>query len=115
MRPESFEQACDVLGIPTTLPEFPHLAEKEQNSLIADYKLTVIIKVLNGDNVADWTNGNQPKQQPFFRMNPFSLYDVFAYCVISCVPSRLCPLDEEDAEYVTEKFSDLYKAYMTGE
>ncbi len=54
---KSFEDACEILSIDPDLPDASMLPEKDGKSIIAYYKLTVIIRALNEGWVPIWKDG----------------------------------------------------------
>lgn len=110
---KTFEDACKVLNIDSTLPDFSR-TPRLQKSLEAQYQLAVIAQALNGDWQPDWKDDDEQKFQLYWDMSDggFSLcyvnYD-FQYTI---VPSCLCFKSREIAEYAAETFYELYKSYM---
>lgn len=113
---KTFEDACKKLGIdPTKLPDVSMLPEADGQALLAQYKLTVIARALNGGWVPDWDNGRFDKYYPWFRMSSspgFSFYDFDYVHSFSLVGSRLCYKSSELAEYAGKQFIDLYRDLM---
>ena len=65
---KSFEDACEILGIDTTLPDVSVLPEKDRRSIIAFYKLTIITRALNEGWEPNWEDGSEWKYFPWFDM-----------------------------------------------
>ncbi|MGE8528472.1 hypothetical protein [Chryseobacterium rhizosphaerae] len=85
---------------------------------IAYRQVKLIVKVLNEGWVPDWTNSNETKYYPWFKMGSSSgsgfSYHVYDYWgSFSYVGSRLCFKSRELAEYAGEQFTEIYKKYMT--
>lgn len=113
---KTFEDACVALGIdPTKLPDVSMLDAADGKALLAQYKLTIIARALNGGWTPDWNNGQWDKYYPWFWMSSsrgFSVYDYGHDLDPSVVGSRLCYKSEEVAEYAGTQFTDLYKDLM---
>lgn len=118
---KSFEDACNHLGInPNDLPVVDMLPEKNRKSIIAYYKLTIIIRALNEGwepNFSDW---NEYKYYNWFyiekdrdkRSSGFR-YNVADYASAnSDIGSRLCFKNKELARYAAEQFKELYREYL---
>ena len=80
-------------------------------------KLKHIIKVVNGpDFIVDWTNNNQKKWYPYFKVVPSgfgfsgSCYD--CTCTFTDVSSRLCLESDEKATHVGTQFTNLYELFI---
>ncbi len=110
-RIKTFEDAHRETGAPDT-PEFSEVPEDVREFLKAIYQAAVITKALVGDWKADWSDGNQRKWFPWFRMSSggFVFHDsYFAYSsAIAGHASRLCFPTEEMAEYAGRQFTDVY-------
>lgn len=117
---KTFEDACKVLGIEPTVPEFSGVEESERKALIAHYKLTVIARALNNGWKPNWNDWNQWKYYPWFRMGDnggspgvgSSFYGFGRDYARSAVGSRLCFESEELANYAGQQFEELYKDYF---
>ena len=110
-RVKSFEDACEVLGIAPYLPDVSLLEKEFRNSVIAQYKLQVIIKVLNEGWTPDWNDSNQYKYYTWFNMrnNTLSFRNYHDWATFSGVGSRLCLKTSTLAEYCGKQFIGLYK------
>lgn len=85
---------------------------------IAYRQIKLIVKALNEGWTPDWTNSNEYKYFPWFKMGSSSgsgfSYRVFDYWnSASVVGSRLCFKSRELAEYAGKQFTEIYKQYMT--
>jgi hypothetical protein len=115
---KTFDDACKVLNLePTIIPDFSLFPKEEQEAMQAHAKLIIIAKVINGDWVPDWTNSNEYKYYPWFKMGSSSgvgfSCNVFDYWHSSShVGSRLCFETREKAIYAGKQFEDLYKSYF---
>jgi len=114
-RIKTYEDACTELG------EKP-LNESELKSFgftpdeINYRKLKTVIKVLNEGWVPDWTNGNQAKWYPYFRLSSgaFGFADTAYDCSDAAAGngSRLCLSSAELATYAGKQFVDIFKGFM---
>ena len=114
-RIKTYEDACTELG------EKP-LNESELKSFgftpdeINYRKLKTVIKVLNEGWVPDWTNGNQAKWYPYFRVSSGAFVFIGASCDCSFasagIGSRLCLSSAELATYAGKQFVDIFKGFM---
>jgi hypothetical protein len=120
---KSFEDACEVLGLDSKkLPIVENLPEKDRQSIIAYYKLTVIARALNEGWEPDFSDWNQWKYWNWFYVeskdNGASAGFVFASTPYAAsttgayIGSRLCFKTRELATYARENFRDLYLEYL---
>jgi hypothetical protein len=113
----SFEIACQIKGIATTLPDVSSWPAAFRRPLQAFYKLTVIRDAIVGDWVPDWNNSDQRKWFPIFWMNKpgFRLYDVYYGITRSFTNGgpRLWFETEEQARYAATTFLSLWEEWMT--
>lgn len=85
--------------------------------IVAYKKLCHIVKTINEEWTPDWSNTNQRKWYPWFRVlsSGFGFSD--SYCVYDytypSVGSRLCFETEEKCDYAAEQFIGLYEDFMT--
>lgn len=112
-RVKSFEDACQVLGISTNVPEVKGLPRKHQKAIIANYKLIVIAEALNEGWKPNWQDSDEYKYYPWFDMsNPAGVGYSFTYYAASSTPasfgSRLCLKNRELAIYFGQTFTDLF-------
>lgn len=118
---KSFEDACKHLGLnPNDLPVVDMLPEKDRKSIIAFYKLTIIIRALNEGWEPDWSNWDEWKYYNWFYVEKGEdqrssglRYDG-ADCTFTCTGtgSRLCFKNIELAKYAAEQFKELYREYL---
>lgn len=108
MKIKSFEQACHLLGLPTTIPDGPKW-------LKATYQLGVIATASRENVKIDWSNYEQSKWFVLWNMSRFSLYCVSYSYTLSHVPPSFVFLSEEDAEHCVETFPELWKDYFSNE
>ena len=118
---KSFEDACKHLRLnPNDLPVVDMLPEKDRKSIIAFYKLTIIIRALNEGWEPDWSNWDEWKYYNWFyveegedqRSSGFRCDGTSCACTSSRAGSRLCCGTSDDAEYIGKKFEDLYNDYF---
>lgn len=112
-RVKSFEDACQVLGISTNVPEVKGLPRKHQKAIIANYKLIVIAEALNEGWKPNWQDSDEYKYYPWFDMsNPagvgFSHTHLTASKTNASFGSRLCLKNRELAIYFGQTFTDLF-------
>ena len=118
---KTFEDACKVLGLePENFPIVENLPEKDQRSIIAYYKLVIIIRSLNEGWEPDFTDWKQWKYWNWFYLESYGAAAGFACATTSNaasttyanVGSRLCFKTRELATYAREQFQDLYFEYL---
>lgn len=112
-RVKSFEDACQVLGISTNVPEVKGLPRKHQKAIIANYKLIVIAEALNEGWKPNWQDSDEYKYYPWFDMsNPAGVGYSSTYYTASrtyaSIGSRLCLKNRELAIYFGQTFTDLF-------
>lgn len=112
-RVKSFEDACQVLGISTNVPEVKGLPRKHQKAIIANYKLIVIAEALNEGWKPNWQDSDEYKYYPWFDMsNPAGVGYSHTYNTASypnaAFGSRLCLKNRELAIYFGQTFTDLF-------
>jgi hypothetical protein len=116
---KTFEDACKELGLTAYVPIVGYLPEKDRKSIIAYYKLTIIIRALNEGWEPDFTNRKQHKYWNWFYMNigaaagfvSVHTHSTATYAGTN-VCSRLCFKTRELAVYAREQFHDLYFEYI---
>lgn len=112
-RVKSFEDACQVLGISTDVPEVKGLPRKHRKAIVANYKLIIIAEALNEGWKPNWQDSNEYKYYPWFDMsNPagvgYSHTPTTASYASASVGSRLCFKNRELAIYFGQTFTDLF-------
>lgn len=112
-RVKSFEDACQVLGISTNVPEVKGLPRKHQKAIIANYKLIVIAEALNEGWKPNWQDSDEYKYYPWFDMsNPAGVGCSYTLNTASYttadIGSRLCLKNRELAIYFGQTFTDLF-------
>lgn len=115
-RIKSFEEACLQLGLdPTQLPVVANLPEKDQNAIIAFYKLTIITRALNEGWEPNWKNWDEYKYYNYFFVrwgSGFVCSDTDFTLTYAGIGSRLCFKSQELAEYALSQFKELYLQYL---
>lgn len=118
---KSFEDACKHLGLnPNDLPVVDMLPEKDRKSIIAFYKLTIIIRALNEGWEPDWSNWDEWKYYNWFyvekgedqRSSGFRCNAAVYASAGTGTGSRLCFKNTELAKYAAEQFKELYREYL---
>jgi hypothetical protein len=105
---------------PKSLAIVGHLPEKDQKSIIAYYKLTIIIRALNEEWEPDFSDWSQWKYWNWFYMEnngasaglAFANANYAASVTSTNISSRLCFKTRELATYAREQFRDLYFEYL---
>lgn len=114
---KTFEDACRMLGIQPTTPDFSFLEEKEQKAHEAHFKLVIITKALNEGWKPDWSNGKFDKWFAWFYFDNSSSAGRFSFGLsdhllsYSLCGSRLCFKSSELARYAGTQFEALFRAY----
>ena len=105
---KSFEDVCIILNINL---DYSHYNSKIS---IATEKLELIYKVLNQGWKPNWSNSNEYKYFPYFKMSPFGFDDAGCgiWVTVSDAGSRLCGKTDTIAEYTGRQFEDLYRDFM---
>ena len=112
---KSFEDACKHLRLnPNDLPVVDMLPEKDRKSIIAFYKLTIIIRALNEGwepecKYYNWFYVEKGEDQ---RSSGFRYYVTYFTDTRTSIGSRLCFKNRELAEYAAEQFKKLYREYL---
>ena len=118
-RIKTFEEACEIKKIPTTLPQVNTLPEIYQKPMIAIYQLIVITDVLNEGWKPNWEDDSERKFYPYFYISAHNkehkesnfeyLGYVCDYINVSVVP-WLHFKSAELAEYASNQFIEIYKS-----
>jgi hypothetical protein len=117
---KTFEDACKVLGLdPENIPFVENLPEKDRRSIVAYYKLTIIIRALNEGWEPDFSDYSQWKYWNWFYVDRGAYAGfAFAYTYYSAsftsaaLGSRLCFKTRELATFARGNFRDLYFEYL---
>ena len=113
-RVKTFEDICLIEG--TTVADFQAQCDNKIDSKDerAYKKLKLIAKVLNEGWKPDWSNGNENKYYPYFRMSGFGFSATYCGWARTGTTggSRLCFKTRELAEYAGKQFEMIYKDYL---
>ena len=117
---QSYEDACQLLGIKPTYPKFTQCAKIDRPSMIAYHKLIVIIRALNllpnGKCwVPDLNDTSQEKYAIWWHIINNKLGSTLTYYTPSYttyVGSRLLFKSKPLAKYCAEQFKDLWQDYL---
>jgi hypothetical protein len=115
-RVTSFEDAYELADKKTR--EECEISSTDSLDVVAYKKLKLVIKVINEDWIADYTESSQPKYYPWFKVLPSG--SGFAFSYANCaydrssayVGVRLCFETREKCEYVAEQFTQLYEEFL---
>lgn len=118
---QSYEDACQLLGIKPTYPKFTRCAKIDRPSMIAYHKLIIIIRALNLlPNGKYWIPDFNYSWQNKYRIwwdtinNKLgSAYTTYAPSAPdTTVGSRLLFRSKPLAEYCAKQFKDLWQDYL---
>lgn len=113
---KTFKDACQALNLdPTHLPIVDLLPEKDRKSIIAYYKLTIIIRALNEGWEPNWYDNNERKFYNYFYClsgSGFVCSNTNFTHSIADFGSRLCLKSRNLAEYALSQYKDLYEEYL---
>jgi hypothetical protein len=114
---KTFMDACKKLNI-SPIDDLNLLKNLSINnkSIIAQYKLSIIYEAINNGWVPDFTNSNQYKYYPYFKVLSSGLdysYSFYVYdYTYTTVGVRLCTDTAAKAEYIGKQFKDFYEDYL---
>ena len=113
---KTYEDACAIIG-EKPIDEENLLSSGLDKSDIAFMKLKAIYKAANKMNrnwKADFSDSNQHKYYPYFvwRSSGFRCNGTRCTYACTCIGSRLCCGNSDDAEYIGKQFEDLYNDYF---
>jgi hypothetical protein len=124
---KTFADACKKLKLnPKSLPDVSMLPKIHRKSIIAHYKLIIIIQALNDGWTPNWSDSDEYKYYNYFwikadkikadkkRPSGFDFSVTYYYCAYDCTDasSRLCFKTQELADYARKNFVGLYKDYL---
>lgn len=114
---KSYEDACKTLNLdPAALPAVDNLPEKDRKSIVAYYKLTVIIRALNEGWEPNWQDWDEYKYFNWFYIDSAGFACANTYNTVantnSDIGSRLCFKNDTLARYARETFKGLYLDYL---
>jgi hypothetical protein len=119
---KTFEDACRERSVdPNALPDVSMLPERHRKSMVAYFKLCIIVEAINDGWEPDYSNTDQFKYFPYFAVEAdtdrpsgfgFSDANYVSWGARTAVGSRLCFSTREMALYAAEQFKDLYIDYL---
>jgi hypothetical protein len=118
---QSYEDACQLLGIKPTYPKFVQCAKIDRPSMIAYHKLIIIIRALNLlSNGKCWIpnfNNHEYKYGLWWYITsdnkPGSAFTAYTPSYANAyVGSRLLFRSRSLAEYCAKQFKDLWQEYL---
>ena len=90
--------------------------ETDSPHIVAYKKICHIVKTINNGWTPDWSNDNQHKYNPYFKVSPSGSGFSDLHCDFDCagtlVGSRLLTDSGEKALYMANQFQDLYVQYL---
>ena len=90
--------------------------ETDRPHIVAYKKICHIVKTINNGWTPDWSNNNQYKYNPYFKVSPsgsgFSVSTFEYFSAFTHVGSRLLTDSSEKALYMANQFQDLYVQYL---
>ena len=116
---KTFEDACEALGIKSEdfKITYPENVSHHGKAFAAHMKLVIIAEALNEGWKPNWSDWDEYKYYPWFRMGSpsgvgFSCLGCGRDFTASDVGSRLCFKSRELAKYAGNQFEELYKEYF---
>ena len=119
---QSYEDACQLLGIKPTYPKFTRCAKIDRPSMIAYHKLIIIIRALNllpnGKCwIPNFNNRNEFKYELWWHITlnnelGYVLTHATSYTTHTNVGLRLLFKSRSLAEYCAKQFKDLWQDYI---
>lgn len=120
-RIKTYEDACEELGLDPE-DQLPFYTKEDGNDdafklcINAFTKLCIIARALNEGWIPDFTNTNQYKWFPWFRVTSagfgLSISNFSASNTNAALGSRLCLKSESLAEYFGKQFIDIHEVYL---
>ncbi|MBD3748534.1 MAG: hypothetical protein IE931_03465 [Sphingobacteriales bacterium] len=114
----SYEDACEELEREQIeLSDFNFLPAKDREAAFGFHQITTIIEAYNEGWQPDWTDSNETKYYPWFRLVGSGVG--FSYDVYGCgdshtyVGSRLVLKSSDLAIHVGKTFIDIYNKFLT--
>jgi hypothetical protein len=124
---KSFEEALDILesrspGIKEEFEAISQLKTRYSRRIINEFKLMIIIEVLNEGWIPDWKNFSQRKWYPWFYIDSTGAIAGLGYVssihaasyTNASLGSWLCCKSEKLAEYAGRTFLPLYNEMLLG-
>ena len=118
---QSYEDACQLLGIKPKYPKFVQCAKIDRPSMIAYHKLIIIIRALNllpnGKCwIPDFDNPHESKYRIWWNIidNKLSFLNTSnaPSLAVTAFGSRLLFRSRSLAEYCAKQFKDLWQDYL---
>ena len=112
---KSFEDACKLLNIDPGQCPVENCPEKDKLSLMAYYKLVIIIRALNEGWEPNWKNWDERKWYNYFWTESASGFvrSITDYSfTFTSIGARLCFKSRELAEYARKQFEQLYLEFL---
>ena len=114
---KSFEDACQKLSINSNFSNVLFsIDNKSTKSIIANYKLCIIYEAINNGWIPDYTDPNQYKYYPYFKVLPSGLVcsNTSYACdgTITFIGVRLCTDTAVKAKYIGKQFKYIYEDYL---
>ena len=118
---QSYEDACQILGIKPTYPKFVQCAKIDRPSMIAYHKLIIIIRALNllpngKPRVPDFNKPHESKYRIWWNIIDnklgFANATVAPSYTYTNFSSRLLFRSRPLAEYCAKQFKDLWQDYL---
>ena len=116
---ERITNFVDVLMLLNVDPkEFVEQTKNLPSDELAYKQLKLIVQAFNEGWVPDWTNSNEYKYYPWFKMGSpsgggFSSHDCDSWITTSTVGSRLCFKSADLAKHAGQLFESIYKDFLT--
>ena len=118
---QSYEDACQILGIKPTYPKFTQCTKIDRPSMIAYHKLIIIIRALNLlPNGKCWVPDFNKPHESKYRIWWNIIDNKLGYAYTTATPSnayagvgsRLLFRSRPLAEYCAKQFKDLWQDYL---
>ena len=114
---KDFNDICIIANIDINTFIIPEGSSDEEISDNAYNKLKLIVKVLNNGWKPNWGDDFQYKHYPYFKYDKgikrFICYKYGSYSISPVVGSRLVFKSKLLAEFVVDKFIDIYNEYLS--
>ena len=118
---QSYEDACQLLGIKPTYPKFVQCPKIDRPSMIAYHKLIIIVRALNLlPNGKCWIPNFNNREYKYGIWWYITLDNKLGYAyahstpstTAACLGSRLLFRSRPLAEYCAKQFKDLWQDYL---
>ena len=97
------------------MPDFSEIPENKRKQIRALFALEVITAALNEGWQPDWSDSNEMKWRPWFKVSSGFVFDDTRYsysCANAGNGARLCFKTSALAEYAARQFTELYREFM---